>query len=259
MKLYCGSIAALMFLLVCGSSRGAALEEYFEQTYPIDPDARITVRNLDGRIRIYGSSKPEIHVRAVKRAFTRERLRRIAIEITAAGKAVSIETVFPENPPASSLFADRSGTVDYLLLIPEGSTLAEVQLKTGEVVIEGMHGGPVNGALENGKMTVLNCFADTTVAVGRGRLDIGYQWWEDRVRFAVDGKIGAGLVTAALPPDAVVRISADAGAGTARSGFNGKDDNPGIQQAFEQQLGEGPAVRLRIQGGKADIRIVPIY
>ena len=55
-------------LFGCGSSQ--LLEQIIDQTYPIDPTPSIVLKNVDGTIQIYGSPKPEVHLQAIKKAYT---------------------------------------------------------------------------------------------------------------------------------------------------------------------------------------------
>jgi len=88
--------ALLSSLTSCGSATDRTLEEIFEQSYPIEPTANVTIRNGDGAIFVYGSPANEIRVRAIKKAYTYERLKQIVINVSAQPGSVSIETNFPK-------------------------------------------------------------------------------------------------------------------------------------------------------------------
>ncbi|PYL67192.1 MAG: hypothetical protein DMF28_09745, partial [Verrucomicrobia bacterium] len=122
----------------CGSAADRALEETFEQTYTIEPTANITVINGDGAVLVYGSNTNEIQVRAVKRAYSRERLKQIAINVSVQPGSISINTKFPPKPKWA-LF-DRSGTVDYTVVVPATANIGGLELNAGEVLLDGIHG-----------------------------------------------------------------------------------------------------------------------
>src|ERR1700730_8352336 len=90
------------------------LEEVVEQTYPLDPAATVRITNGDSSIRVYGAPTTEIKIEAIKKAYSPERLRQISVNVSARRDSVSIETNFPSTK--SWGFADRSGTVDYILV-----------------------------------------------------------------------------------------------------------------------------------------------
>src|SRR6266446_6652024 len=99
----------------CGFNSGdQAFEETVEQTYQVDPTVTLAISNADGSVRVYGADITEISVKAVKKALSAERLRKIDIKISAQHAAVSIETHYPPKKPWG--FGDRSGTIDYILI-----------------------------------------------------------------------------------------------------------------------------------------------
>src|ERR1700730_14842069 len=176
-------------LSLARSEEHGVLEEIVEQTYPIDPGASVDIRNVDGSIRIYGADIKELRVQAIKKAYSTERLRKIAVNVSVQPGAASIDTVFPSKPKWS--FSDRSGTVDYIVVLPQFCSLSRLDLVTGEVLIEGMRGANVHATLVNGRLFSHNCFGDVHLVVTNGGLDIGYHWWEQR-RFSVSAESGNG-------------------------------------------------------------------
>src|SRR5205823_13713508 len=89
-----------------------------DQTYPVDPTARLSISNRDGSIRVYGAGGEtrEVRVEAIKKAYTAERLNAISVTVVARTDSISIETIYPPDP--ASAFAERSGTVDYVIVVP---------------------------------------------------------------------------------------------------------------------------------------------
>ncbi len=72
----------------CGSAAHRTLEETFEQIYTIEPTVNVTVSNGDGAVFVYGSNTNEMRMQAIKRAYTRERLKQIAVDELGAGEVV---------------------------------------------------------------------------------------------------------------------------------------------------------------------------
>src|SRR4051794_22094949 len=79
----------------CGRPADRLLEQTITKTIAVEPGARISIRNLDGAIRLYGSTSPEMKVEAVKRAYGADRLEKISVNISAQGNSVVIETIYP--------------------------------------------------------------------------------------------------------------------------------------------------------------------
>jgi hypothetical protein len=73
-------------------------EETVENTYSVAEKANITVRNADGRIQVYGWEENEIKITAFKRAFTKERLDAIEINVEIADDSALIDTIYPAVP-----------------------------------------------------------------------------------------------------------------------------------------------------------------
>ena len=152
-----GVVVALL-LLSCGLATSAPLQEKFEKTYPLAPNATITVRNTDGTIYIYGSEVNELKIFARKKAYSKERLDGISINVSINGDQVGIDTIYPPGPKGLSL-KDRSGTVDYIIIVPETSSLSQVELTNGEIIVDGLRGPAVNARLTNGIILAGNCFS----------------------------------------------------------------------------------------------------
>ncbi len=113
---YLALFAVTLTMLGCGSKEERAVEETVTQSYPVDPTARLSFRNTDGSVRIYGADVAEIKLQAVKTAYSRERLDKIVINVAAQPASVSIDTLYPPKPKLG--LDDRSGTVDYILIVP---------------------------------------------------------------------------------------------------------------------------------------------
>lgn len=166
----------LSALLGCGSAAHRTLEETFEQIYTIEPTANVTLINSEGAVFVYGSSTNEMRVQAIKRAFTRERLKQIAVDVSIQPGSVSINTRFPTKPKPA-LFGS-SGTVDYTIVIPATANLTRLELGAGEVVVDGMHGQRMHASLGSGRMFARNCFGKVALTLDRGTLTLVYDWWD---------------------------------------------------------------------------------
>ncbi len=160
----------------CGSAAHPTLEETFEQVYTIEPTANLTVINGDGAVFVYGSNTNEIRMQAIKRAYTRERLKQIAVDVSVQPGSVSINTKFPPKPKWA-LF-DSSGTVDYTIVVPATANLTRLELGAGEVVVDGMRGERMHARLGSGRMFAHNCFGNVALTLDRGTLTLAYDWWE---------------------------------------------------------------------------------
>jgi hypothetical protein len=200
----------------CGSEAHRTLEETFEQIYTIEPTANVTVINGDGAVFVYGSNTNEMRVQAIKRAYTRERLKEIAVDVSIQPGSASINTKFPPKPKWA-LF-DRSGTVDYTIVIPATANLARLELGAGEVFVDGLRGQRVHARLGSGQMFAHNCFGNVALTLDRGTLTLAYDWWEPE-KFSIQTNIAHGNAWAFFPADIAYHLVAETGHGKIESDF----------------------------------------
>src|SRR4051794_10012879 len=106
--------AALILVVMAGSGQASpVLGEFFDQTYPIEPGSKISVRNNGGSIMVYGTATNELTISALKRAYSAARLAKISVNVAIKPGEVVIDTQFPPQPRWG--LRDRSGTVEYVI------------------------------------------------------------------------------------------------------------------------------------------------
>lgn len=198
-------ITSLVLAFVVTSGAATVLEETIEKAYPMGPEATLSIRNQDGSIWIYGADVKEITIQAIKKAYRQDRLDQIGVNISIAPGQVSIDTSYPPQPKWG--LSDRSGTVDYIIILPWTCNIAQAELATGEFLVEGMRGGNVRASLINGRLFAHNCFGDLHLRVTNGGLDVGNDWWEEKA-YGVDAQIDNGNVRVFIPDDAAVHARA---------------------------------------------------
>jgi hypothetical protein len=189
-------VTLLLSLGGCRSENDRLLEESFDQLYAIEPNANITIQNGDGAVMVYGSNTNEMRVRAVKRAYQRSRLKQIAIDVSTGPGSVFITTKFPPRPKWG--LADRSGTVDYTVVVPATANTLGLELDAGEILVDGMRGQTTRARLGEGRMFARNCFTNLDLAIWRGSLILSYDWWE-KSTFTSQANLAQGNAWAYLP------------------------------------------------------------
>jgi hypothetical protein len=241
-------------LASCGSPTDRTLEETFEQFYTIEPSANVTVKNGDGVVFVYGSNANEMWVQAVKKAYTRERLKQVAVNISMRPGSVSIETNFPRIKRSG--FSDRSGTVDYTIVIPALANISLVESGNGEVLVDGMHGQTVRARLGSGRMFGHNCFSNVEFTMVRGTLTLAYDWWEPG-KFSIKTDIARGNAWAFLPIDAVCHLVAETGQGEIANDF---DETAGRESTevrkIETLIHGGGEAAITMRAKEGNIKIV---
>src|SRR2546423_9211131 len=199
------AFAFISLLVATSLTAGEVLEDVVERRFPLDPSGTFSLRGIDGTVEIYGSDSREVKIVATKKAFSLERLNAIAIRVDARHDAVSIEPTPP--PPRRHHFSDRSGTVEYIINVPQTARIARVELPNGELVIDGMRGPSLAANLGSGQLVTHNCFCDQAIHVGQGALNVFFDWLEDRP-IAIDAAIEDGNALGRIPTEATVQLHA---------------------------------------------------
>lgn len=232
------------------------LEEIIDQKYELDANATVSVANTDGSIRVYAAEGPGVTVRAFKKAYTEERLRGIVVDVKATRSSIAITTSFP---PRKNALSDRSGTVDYIIIVPPTVRITDLSLTNGEVLVEGLRGGSANAHLVNGWLAGHNCFGDLNLSLENGRLDVAYDWWENE-KFSVKASSTHGNVRALLPSDASVSLNATALEGRVTNFFEAKKTSPGdVIHSVATVIGPNAEAAISLEAGRGNIRIEKTY
>lgn len=247
---------ACLLLSACGEPEEAR-EQTFDRTYSVEPTTSIRVVNGDGSIRIYGAAATTLRVQALERAYAQERLDKIDIKVSIQPGHVSITTDFPPKPKWG--LGDRSGTVDYSIVVPQTATLDQVELSTGEILIEEMRSKRAQTHLATGRVFLHNCFGNVHATIDNGPLALIYDWWE-RIPFSVEAKSVNGGAWAAIPGNAAFHLLSQTRTGKIVSDFAvpGQRNNEPIRK-IDNSIGGNPTARLSIDVEDGNIRIFKAY
>jgi hypothetical protein len=247
--------ALLISLSGCDTESSRVIEDTFEQLYTIEPSANITIQNGDGAVLVYGSNLNEMRVHAVKKAYSRTRLAQIAVNVSTRPDSVSITTKFPPKPKWG-LF-DRSGTVDYTIVVPAAAGISELNLDAGEILLDGMLGPTTRARLGSGRIFARNCFTKLEAVMERGNLILSYDWWEEE-QFSVHARVAQGNVWAHLPGDAAFHLVAKAGHGQIFNDFKSaavpEESVDGMK--LNALLNNGGRATIKIRVAKGNINIL---
>jgi hypothetical protein len=170
---------------------------------------------------------------------------------------VAITTKFP---PRKNALGDRSGTVDYIVIVPQTARVTDLTLKNGEILVEGLRGGGnARAHLTNGWLVGHNCFADLDLTVETGRLDVLFDWWENH-KFAARAKNIRGHVRGSFPSDASLSLNATAPEGRIANGFESNKSNPGdVIHSISTVLGTDGEATVSLEADRGNVRIDKSY
>ncbi|HYW70792.1 MAG TPA: hypothetical protein VE961_07150, partial [Pyrinomonadaceae bacterium] len=131
-------------------AKGDELTETFSQTYPLSPTGRVSIANINGDVHINVSDQGFVKVDAVKRAYSRERLSEVNVEVENTADSVQIKTRYPEDRNYNGRnHGDSWASVEYTLTIPRRARVDGAELVNGSLDINGVQ-GDVHASLVNG-------------------------------------------------------------------------------------------------------------
>jgi hypothetical protein len=253
-KLWSIVVVLPMLLNGCGANK-TVLEEIVEQVYTVEPSTDLSIYNHDGAVLVYGSDGNELRVRSTKKAYSRERLNQIAIDVSAKPGAASVTAKFPSHPKWA--FSDHSGTVDCTIVVPATASITALDLNSGEVLLDSMHGREMHARLGDGRLFARNCFTNVDLTVDRGTLTLSYDWWQQEV-FSADVRVTQGNAWIFLPTDAAFRLLAHAAHGKIANDFNNVASSQSSSARgtnIDQVINGGGSATIQIRLGKGNIKI----
>jgi DUF4097 and DUF4098 domain-containing protein YvlB len=247
------AVLAAMLFAGCNPKVEGPKNEVFEQTYEIDPDAGLSIRNTNGSIVIRGTETPALKLRAVKKATSSEELKGIDITTSAGQKAVSIITkVLPhKNKPLSS----GSRTVDYTIEVPPTVNLSRVDLDNGKVSIDGMRADDLHATVVDGQLAIRNCCGNAQVSIANGALDLYYEPCNRR-RFLVEAQMTNGNAGVFLGRGASFHIQAETTTGKITNELGDMVDlNGRAAQKIDISTGKDARDEIKLRVTTGDIKI----
>ena len=248
------AIATIFGLSGCGDPEDRIVEQTVEKSFTVNPTARLTIRNVDGAIRIYGSKTAEVKIQAVKRAYRADRLDKVIVNATGGADSVDIDTIYPPRPKLS--WSDRSGIVDYTIVVPETCTISRLELTNGEITIDGMRDAAVTARLVNGRLYDHNGFGKHELFVANGALDVTFEWWERR-KFSVNAKIVSGNLRAFIPTNSSFHLMAEATSGNITNDFGDQEQSPkGKVRKIDMFVGENAQPTIDLQATEGNISVI---
>jgi hypothetical protein len=253
-KLWSILVVLSMLLNGCGANK-TVLEEIVEQVYTVEPSTDLSIHNHDGAVLVYGSDGNELRVRSTKKAYSRERLNQIAIDVSTKPGAASVNAKFPSQPKWA--FSDHSGTVDCTIVVPATASITALDLNSGEVLLDSMHGREVHAQLGNGRLFARNCFTNVNLTMDQGTLTLSYDWWQQEL-FSADVKVAQGNAWVFLPTEAAFHLFAHAAHGKIANDFNNvasSQNSSARRMNIDQVINGGGSATIQIRLGKGNIKI----
>jgi hypothetical protein len=206
---------ALLCVAVFGPGRAMTqnnneLREEFHQTYPMTPNGRISLENINGGVQINTWNRNEVKVDAIKRAYTQERLTEAKIEVTADPDRINIKTHYPDRNLNFSDDRDRRSnnpaSVEYTVTVPQNARLDSVELINGSLDVKAVK-GDVKGSSINGRVTASGLAGDVRLSTINGPVAVSFDDLSNVRRISV-GSVNGG-VELVIPSDTNAEIRAN--------------------------------------------------
>ncbi len=111
--------------------------EKIDQTYPLNPNGKVSLCNVNGPIVIEAWDRNEVHLEATKIADSRESLSKVNINVDARPDNIRIETDYEpwNHRDKSDQNQYRKLEVHYRLQVPRTAVLGEVEAVNGSVTV----------------------------------------------------------------------------------------------------------------------------
>lgn len=174
------------------------VRETFEQTYPVSPDGRLSLNNYTGTVQITTWDRQEVKVSAVKRAYGSDRLAEVKINVVSQPSHLSIESKYAQpnlrwsDDERERL--DNSARVDYVLTVPRGVRLDEIELHNGTISLDGVTGNVAVSTL-NGRVKMSSLTGNVKVSTLNGRIEAAFGIMGEGQQISLSSINGQILVT----------------------------------------------------------------
>lgn len=250
----CAQTILLLTFAVAAHAAGhpGALTEEFHHTYPLTPNGRVELDNINGPVHISTWDRSEVKVDAIKSADEKERLDEAKIEVDSGKDYISIQTKYPDHDHTFNWGShDNPASVEYTLTVPRAARLDEIKLINGELDITGTT-GEVHASCINGKLTAQNLSGRAELSTINGRLDATFNQLSAA---PIELKSVNGSVELTIPSDAKAEIEASTVSGGIDNDFGLHVNNHRfVGHDLRGELGTGGThIRLEDVNGRIEV------
>ncbi|HTH51189.1 MAG TPA: DUF4097 family beta strand repeat-containing protein, partial [Pyrinomonadaceae bacterium] len=192
--------------------------EHFDQTYPLSPNGRVSLSNVNGGITVEAWDRNEVRVEYTKTADSKERLADVQVNIDARGDAISIETDYDnwkKDKDKSWKFSGRL-EVEFHLMVPRGAMLNEIETVNGSVAVSNFTNFTKISAV-NGTVKATNIRGTARLSTVNGEVQADFDRLENGSRISLDTV--NGRVALVIPSDSNATVKADSLNGSITNDF----------------------------------------
>ncbi len=247
---------AVVALALNATLAGAAddqplVTEEFHHTYPLNPNGRVEVQNINGAVHITAGDGNEVKVDAIKRAEDEQDLKDEEIRVDASADSISIETKYHQREETWRNSHHRGAEVEYTLTVPRNARLDEIKLINGRLDIAGVT-GEVRASCINGKLVARGLAGEVRLQTINGPLEADFN---QAHATPIELSSVNGPVRLTLPSDAKGHIEATTVHGSIENDFGLHTNNHRwVGHDLNGELGSGGS-HIRLSNVNGTIKV----
>jgi len=139
------------------------------ETRPLDPDGRLSLENVNGKVELTTWSRSEVRIEADRAAVSKAALEDVRVEIFGEGDEVEVKT---RHRRSGFPFIGSGGKVDYRVRVPAGARV-HVSTVNGPISVEGVS-GELRVSSVNGPVTIRDASGAVRAETVNGGIDARY-------------------------------------------------------------------------------------
>lgn len=193
--------------------------ERIEKTFPLNPNGRVSLSNVNGSITMTAWDRSEVKMVAIKTAENKERLADVDIKIDSRPEYVNIETDYGDWRTRSDNGRWRNNEnlkVEYQLSVPRGAVLNEIETVNGDVAVSDFTNMTKVSAV-NGTVRATNLRGTANLSTVNGEVAADFERLETGSKIALETV--NGTVNLTIPSDANATLKAESVNGNIANDF----------------------------------------
>ncbi|HJS51604.1 MAG TPA: DUF4097 family beta strand repeat-containing protein [Pyrinomonadaceae bacterium] len=182
--------------------------EKFTQTYPLNPNGRVNISNINGSITVDAWDRNEVALEVTKIADSQETMALVEVEITAQPDHFRIETEYQNGSynNGSPWNRNRRLEVQYRLKVPRGAVLNEIGSVNGPISLSNFT-NIIKASAVNGSVVATNLRGTIKLSTVNGEVKAGFDTLNPGTSLSFDTV--NGKVNIEVPSDINATVKAD--------------------------------------------------
>jgi len=263
-------------LLLASAGRAVTLKEHFDKTVPLSPGSQVTLRNVNGGIKVAAWDRNEVRIEADKEvkagtdSAARKLMDQVRIDVTPGNNGLRVETHAPKRGDSvwDALFGNRVNyNVKYVIHVPRQAAV-DAESVNGGVSLVGTRGrarlettngaidiqdvtGDVHAGTTNGGISAVRVAGAVKAETTNGAVDVELASLPGGSDLRFESTNGG--IHVRLPHDARLSVDAETVNGRVSSDFAVRGGQPGKRSLRGDINGGGGRLTIRTTNGGIEI------